>query len=200
MKMNLNLIPGLTAIFLICGANGSANANTMTWNFKSTEYSDFQEHLPPLAYGTLLTEDNADQDGHYKVIEITGFFGSDKILGLANRSSRPWDATYTLPDNSVSISPWDVGNGCVSEYAYWGSLSPHFSCAGLSFKTQNGIVNLAYGGAVPFLIGYQNESIMAHHLITPVTTSVPEPSTLMLAWLGLATLSGTVFAKKRNPD
>lgn len=163
---------------------GLANAGQIIWKFSSFQYDDYQHVLPPIVHGLLTTDDTRSPDDHFRVIEISGYYGSDQIIGLASRASRPWDLSFPSPDNSVSVNAQDLTSGCQPGGSPMPDSRPHFSCAGLSFRTQMGTVNLVFGGAAPFVHGYQDEWIMANHTIDRMA-SIPEPGSLSMMLLGI---------------
>jgi len=193
----LNKVIGTFLVVLSCFCySGLASAGQIIWEFSSVQYDDYQHLLSPIAHGLLTTEDVQSVDGHFKVAGISGYYGNDQIIGLASRSSRPWDPSFPLPDNSVSVNAQDLTGGCQPTGGPMYDSQPHFSCAGLSFQTQIGTVNLVFGGAAPFVHGYQDEWIMAHHTISRIA-SIPEPSSLSMLLLGIV---GCALLRAKRDD
>ena len=171
-----------------------ANAGQLSWEFKTTQYNDYQGTLPPIASGILITSDVLTSKGQYDISSVTGYYGADPITGLATRSSRPGDPSYLVPDNAVSLNRWDATNGCQGIQPMWND-TPHFSCAGASFKTDIGDFNLAWAGAVPVVLNYQGQWVFAHHFITQITAAVPEPTSAVLLAVGLLVLLAHRYQK-----
>lgn len=158
-------------------------ASTVTWHFETTSY------LNPafvFASGDLVTDATADSLGHYKILDVSGFYGSDLITGLASRVWRALPGFSDL-DNFISVSPSDSPMSCDPNlrlgYAFLDG-QPHFTCAGASFQTTRGVFNLVWGGATDLVIGYDGNlasGVGARHSFSVNVRSVPEPSTLALA-------------------
>ena len=167
---------------------GSASAGTLTWQFASRQYADFQGVLSPIVSGVMITNDNLNARNEYDIISVTGAYGGDLITGLSNRTSRPGDPAYIFPDNAISISGTDATNGCQGVQPMWG-ISPHFSCAGVSLQTTQGFINLSWGGAVAMVEDYHGNWLMAHHQLTQLANAVPEPSTYAMFICGVLLLA-----------
>jgi hypothetical protein len=69
--------------------------------------------------------------------------------------------------------------------------TPHFSCGGVSLRTDKGELNLSFGGAVPLVIDYLGNMVLAHHQLTLVAVAIPEPETYTLMLAGLVLLGAT---------
>ena len=183
-----NIAKSLVAAMAFASIIGSASAGNLTWQFVSRQYADFQGVLPPIVSGVMITQDNLNGRNQYDIISVTGIYGNDSITGLSNRTSRPGDPAYIYPDNAISISGTDATNGCQGVQPMWGN-SPHFSCAGVSLQTTQGFINLSWGGAVAMVEDYHGNWLFAHHQITQLANSVPEPSTYAMFICGVLLLA-----------
>ena len=176
-----------------------ASAGRFSWEFKTTQYNDYQGALPSIASGILIASDLLNSKGQYEILSVTGYYGADPIIGLGTRSSRPGDQSYLVPDNAVSLNRWDATNGCQGIQPMWND-KPHFSCAGASFKTTIGYFNLAWAGAVPVVLDYQGQWLFARHQIIQTTTAVPEPASTALLVAGLLLLLAKRHQKIRHQN
>lgn len=176
-----------------------AQAATVTWDLRTAIYWD-----PSVTFVTaeLITEATPDSLGHYQILGVTGLYGSDPIIGLANRVVRALPG-YSDLDNFISVSPSDSPMSCAPDHSLgyaFNAGQPHFTCAGAAFQTTRGVINLTWGGATDMLYGYDmtvGYPGMFRHTFSQRAQSVPEPATLALVLFGAAlAVSRTGLARK----
>lgn len=160
-----------------------AAAGTISWNFYTQPYYGSE---PPIVYGVLTTSDTFNSRGQYEIVSVSGYFGNDSLLNISTRPGFHADT----PDNTISFNLTDISahNGC-SNWSYFpvniGSFA-HFSCAGVAFETDKGVINLSFAGATEVLVGYDGAYIS--NTRTQFVQTVPEPGTVGLFLAGLTTL------------
>jgi len=156
---------------------GSVQANTMwQWSYSGTGIN---------ASGSLITADTPDTNGFYQILSIAGSRNGDAIVGLyPTGQAIPGNEPFAI-DNLIRID--GPGQITVEGFGYALASGAHANPYFADFLSPPSYSEVFTQGAT-----------FNEQPIEFTASSVPEPSSIALVVLGLATVALTRLAQRRD--